>query len=44
MFSFAPKPEKLKEKGDLEGLIRLLDHKKREVRKEVAAILKQSPD
>ena len=40
MFSFAPKPEKLKEKGDLEGLIRLLDHKKREVRKEVAAILR----
>jgi HEAT repeat protein len=40
MFSFAPKPEKLKEKGDLEGLIRLLDHKKREVRKEVAVILR----
>jgi len=40
MFSFAPKPEKLKEKGDLEGLIRLLDHKKREIRKEVAVILR----
>jgi HEAT repeat protein len=40
MFTFAPKPEKLKEKGDLEGLIRLLDHKKREVRKEVAVILR----
>ena len=40
MSLFAPKPEKLKEKGDLEGLIKLLDSKKFEVRKEVAAILR----
>jgi HEAT repeat protein len=40
MFSFSPKPEKLKERGDLEGLIRLLDHKKLEVRKEVAVLLR----
>jgi HEAT repeat protein len=41
MFSFAPKPQKLKEKGDIEGLIKLLDHKKLEVRKEVAEILRE---
>src|SRR5687767_10671882 len=40
MFSFAPKPDKLKEKGDIPGLIKLLDHKKVEVRKEVAQILR----
>jgi HEAT repeat protein len=40
MFAFGPKPEKLKEKGDIEGLLKLLDHKKLEVRKEVAEILR----
>jgi HEAT repeat protein len=40
MFAFGPKPEKLKEKGDIEGLLKLLDHKKLEVRKEVAGILR----
>ena len=40
MFAFGPKPEKLKEKGDIEGLLKLLDHKKVEVRKEVAGILR----
>jgi HEAT repeat protein len=40
MFSFSPKPEKLKEKGDVSGLVKLLDSKKPEVRKEVAAILR----
>jgi HEAT repeat protein len=40
MSLFAPKPEKLKEKGDLEGLVKLLDSKKPEVRREVAAILR----
>ena len=41
MFAFGPKPEKLKEKGDVEGLLKLLDHKKLEVRKEVAGILRE---
>ncbi|MCI0412417.1 HEAT repeat domain-containing protein [bacterium] len=41
MFAFGPKPEKLKEKGDIEGLLKLLDHKKLEVRKEVATILRE---
>jgi HEAT repeat protein len=41
MFAFGPKPEKLKEKGDVEGLLKLLDHKKLEVRKEVAEILRE---
>ena len=40
MSLFSPKPEKLKEKGDIEGLVKLLDSKKLEVRKEVAAILR----
>jgi HEAT repeat protein len=41
MFAFGPKPEKLREKGDIEGLLKLLDHKKLEVRKEVAKILRE---
>jgi HEAT repeat protein len=41
MFTFGPKPEKLREKGDIEGLLKLLDHKKLEVRKEVAEILRE---
>jgi HEAT repeat protein len=41
MSLFGPNPEKLKEKGDVEGLIKLLDSKKMEVRKEVAAILRE---
>jgi len=40
MFSFSPRPEKLKEKGDVTGLIKLLDSKKLEVRKETALILR----
>ena len=40
MFSFSPKPEKLKEKGDAQGLIKLLDSKKLEGRREVVVILR----
>ena len=40
MSLFGPKPEKLKEKGDVEGLMKLLDSKKLETRKEVAEIFR----